>query len=108
MVVVQSSCVDVAMLAGLSTACSMSSCLTISSASNAWSGESDPDEAKRPSFKLEQLRLAVGAVPVNVMVYHSVLCNIILFLYIYFIYIYFIYIILFYYNLRKTTVLIFI
>lgn len=38
-------CADVAVLVGVSTVCSMSSCLTISSASNAWSGESEPEEA---------------------------------------------------------------
>lgn len=45
--VAERSCVDVAVLVGVSTACSMSSCLTISSASIAWSGESEPEEAER-------------------------------------------------------------
>ena len=39
------SCADMAVLVGVSSTCSMSSCLTISSASNAWSGESEPEEA---------------------------------------------------------------
>lgn len=45
--VAERSCVDVAVLVGVSAACSMSSCLTISSASIAWSGESEPEEAER-------------------------------------------------------------
>lgn len=49
--VTHSSCVDVAVLVGVSTACSMSSCLTISSASNAWSGESEPEEAEKKKKK---------------------------------------------------------
>lgn len=40
-------CVDVAVLVGVSTACSISSCLTISSASSAWSGESEPGAAEK-------------------------------------------------------------
>lgn len=47
---------DVAVLVGLSTACSMSSCLTISSASNAWSGESEPEEAEKKNGKKKNLR----------------------------------------------------
>lgn len=56
--VTHSSCVDVAVLVGVSTACSMSSCLTISSASNAWSGESEPEEAgkKKKNGKKKNLR----------------------------------------------------
>lgn len=45
LLVAERSGVDVAVLVGVSTACSMSSCLTISSASMAWSGESEPEEA---------------------------------------------------------------
>lgn len=40
-------CADVAVLVGVSTACSISSCLTISSASSAWSGESEPGAAEK-------------------------------------------------------------
>lgn len=43
----QTSCVDVAVQVGVSTDCSISSCLTISSASSAWSGESEPEETEK-------------------------------------------------------------
>lgn len=54
--VAERSCVDVAVLVGVSTACSMSSCLTISSASIAWSGESEPEEAERQPHWSDLLR----------------------------------------------------
>ena len=36
------SCTDVAVLLGISSTCSISSCFTTSSTSTAWSGESEP------------------------------------------------------------------
>lgn len=43
---------DVAVLVGISSTCSISSCFTISSASTAWPGESEPDVTENWIFNI--------------------------------------------------------